>query len=419
MGHECPRHFAAAFLAAALAAGLSAQTVFRADVSLVRVTATARNRVGQLVGTLAKEDFEIFDNGVRQEIAVFERRSEQPLSVAVLIDVSGSTAKDIKYETDSAAKFLRALLREGNPEDRVALYSFDDSVRLIQDFTHNYTLLEAQLRKVHGSAGTSLYDAIWLASTEGLEAREGRKVIVVVSDGGETTSIKDSHQALAAAQMADATMYPVVDVPITNDAGRNVGGENALTFMAQGTGGRTFLPATAAELDSAFASIINDLRTSYLLGYYPRGVPLTKERFHKLELRAKIPGLQVSARNGYYGDAIGKCGFRGRSRVHGTTGEEKIVGEFATAQGGKSSRAPEQTLGGNQVPQAADRDRHPGAGETERRRRSGGGDRILRPFLHPDHPPMVNPTCSFSSTISSTSWRRTSLLRHERTWKRR
>ncbi len=167
------------------------------------------------------------------------------------------------------------------------------------------------MRKVHGSAGTSLYDAIWLASTEGLEAREGRKVIVVVSDGGETTSIKDSHQALAAAQMADATMYPVVDVPITNDAGRNVGGENALTFMAQGTGGRTFLPATAAELDSAFASIINDLRTSYLLGYYPRGVPLTKERFHKLELRAKIPGLQVSARNGYYGDAIASAGSGG------------------------------------------------------------------------------------------------------------
>ncbi len=141
--HSClPHRLAVGLLAAALAAGsLGAQTVFRADVSLVRVTATARNRVGQLVGTLAKEDFEIFDNGVRQEIAVFERRSEQPLSVAVLIDVSGSTAKDIKYETDSAAKFLRALLREGNPEDRVALYSFDDSVRLIQDFTHNYTML--------------------------------------------------------------------------------------------------------------------------------------------------------------------------------------------------------------------------------------------------------------------------------------
>lgn len=312
---ERPRHesrwcqLAAGFLAVALAAG--AQTVFRADVSLVRVTATARNRAGQLVGTLAKEDFEIFDNGVRQEIAVFERRTEQPLSVALLIDVSGSTAKDIKYETDAAAKFLRALLREGNPEDRVALYSFDDSVRLIQDFTHNYNLLETQLRKVHGSAGTSLYDAIWLAATEGLEAREGRKAMVVVSDGGETTSVKNTHQALEAVQMADTSMYPVVDVPITSDAGRNVGGENALTFMAQGTGGRTFLPATAAELDRAFTSIVNDLRTSYLLGYYPHGVPLTKERFHKLELRARVPGLQVSARNGYYGDAIGGTGSGG------------------------------------------------------------------------------------------------------------
>ncbi|MGP8242930.1 MAG: VWA domain-containing protein [Bryobacteraceae bacterium] len=320
--HSClPHRLAVGLLAAALAAGsLGAQTVFRADVSLVHVLATARNRVGQLVGTLTKDDFEIFDNGVRQEIAIFERRTEQPLSVAVLIDVSGSTAKDIKYETDSAAKFLRALLREGNPEDRVALYSFDDSVRLVQDFTHNYPLLEAQLKKVHGSAGTSLYDAIWLAATEGLEAREGRKAMVIISDGGETTSIKDSHQALAAAQMADAAMYPVVDVPITNDAGRNVGGENALTFMAQGTGGRTFLPSTAAELDQAFASIINDLRTSYFLGYYPRGVPLTKERFHKLELRTKIPGLQVSARNGYYGDAIAGSGSAG-SRVS----EEPLV----------------------------------------------------------------------------------------------
>ena len=291
-----------------LASNLSAQPVIRVDVSLVHVLATARNRQGQLVGSLSKDDFEIFDNGARQEIAVFERRSEQPLSVALLVDVSGSTAKDIKYETDSAAKFLRALLHEGNPEDRVALYSFDDAVRLVQDYSHNYTLLEAQLRRMHGSAGTSLYDAIWLAATEGLEAREGRKAMVIVSDGGETTSVKNSHQALAAAQLADAVMYPVIDMPITNDAGRNIGGENALTFMAQGTGGRTFMPSTAAEFDRAFEAIINDLRTSYFIGFYPHDVPLTKDRFHKLELRTKIPGLQVSARNGYYGDAIQNTG---------------------------------------------------------------------------------------------------------------
>jgi Ca-activated chloride channel family protein len=95
----------------------------------------------------------------------------------------------------------------------------------------------------------------------------------------------------------------VVVIPITNDAGRNIGGENALKFMADGTGGRTFLPSLGAELDRAFSEIIDELRTQYLLGFYPRNVPLTKDRFHKLEVRVKRPELRVSARNGYYGEA--------------------------------------------------------------------------------------------------------------------
>lgn len=279
-----------------------ADTVIRVNVDLVRVVATVKNRAGQLVGALNKEDFEIFDNGAPQEVAVFERQTDQPLSVALLIDVSGSTAKDLKLETDSALKFVRALLTESNTRDQVALYSFDDTVRLVQDFTHSIGTLDLALKRVHGSAGTSLYDAIWLAATEGLERREGRKVIVIVSDGGETTSVKNSHQALEAAQLANVLMYPVVVLPIMNNAGRNTGGENALTFMAQGTGGRTFFPQLGAQLDKAFADIILELRTEYLLGFYPHGEPLTKERFHKLEVRVKSPELQVSARNGYYGD---------------------------------------------------------------------------------------------------------------------
>ena len=94
-------------------------------------------------------------------------------------------------------------------------------------------------------------------------------------------------------------------MPITNDAGRNVGGENALTIMAQGTGGRTFLPSIGKELDKTFGDIITELRTQYLLGFYPHDVPLTKDPFHKLEVRLKSPELRVSARNGYYGEAEG------------------------------------------------------------------------------------------------------------------
>ena len=277
--------------------------VIRVNVNLVRILATVRNRAGQLVGALRKEDFEILDNGVRQEVAVFERQTDQPLSVALLIDVSGSTAKDLKYETDSAARFIRALLSQGNPKDQVALYAFDDEVWLVNNFTHSSNILEAALKKIHGSAGTSLYDAIWLAAREGLEMREGRKVMVIVSDGGNTTSSKDLQQALQAAQLADAVIYPIVDLPITNDAGRNVGGENALTFMAQGTGGRTFFPSSGPQLDKVFDDIIAELRTEYLMGYYPHDVPPTKDRFHRLTIRVQSPELQVSARNGYYGVA--------------------------------------------------------------------------------------------------------------------
>src|SRR5438270_3356965 len=238
------------------AAALCAQepTVFRTNVSLVRVIATVRNKAGDLVGALNKEDFAIADNGVPQEIALFNKQTDQPLSVALLIDVSGSTAKDLKYEIESASKFLHALLVEGNPEDRVALYTFDDTIRMVHSYSHNFAAIDASLKKIWGSAGTSLYDAIYLTSHD-LEQRQGRKVMVIISDGGNTTSRYDTHQALEAAQFADAVIYPVIVMPITNNAGRNVGGENALKFMADGTGGRTFLPNLGKQLDKAFDDI--------------------------------------------------------------------------------------------------------------------------------------------------------------------
>ena len=259
------------------------------------------------MGALQKSDFKIFDNGAPQEIRVFERQTAQPLSIALLIDVSGSTAKDLKYETDSATKFLHALLSEGNLEDAVALYTFDSDVSEVRHYTHNYPSLDAALKSVHGSGGTSLYDAIYFAA-HGLEERSGRKVIVVISDGGNTTSTMDIQKSLKAAQFADAVIYPVVVVPITNEAGRNTGGEHSLIFMAEGTGGRTFFPGYGKELDQAFSDIISELRTQYFLGYYPTDVPLTKNPFHKLEVQVNRPDLRVSARNGYYGEAVAAGG---------------------------------------------------------------------------------------------------------------
>jgi len=273
----------------------------RVNVRLVRSLVTVKDANGQLIGSLNKNDFSIFDNDVKQDIAVFERQTEQPLSVAMLVDTSGSTRIELRYELDSVSKFFKALIVEGNPDDRVALYSFNWQVTLINNYTRRFATLDQRLKLLKAEGGTSLYDAIYLASRE-LELREGRHVMVLVTDGGDTTSNKDFHQALEAAQLADAVLYPVLVVPITNDAGRNIGGENALTTLAAGTGGKVFTPAVGAELDRAFEDILRELRTQYLIGYYPKDVPPTKDRFHNLKINVTGRNLRVVARSGYYGD---------------------------------------------------------------------------------------------------------------------
>lgn len=299
-----------ALLPGAAFLGAQQPPLIRTQVTLVHVVATVKNQAGDLVGTLNKADFEFFDNGVQQEIAFLSHTTDQPLSIALLVDTSGSTAKDLNYELDCASRFLRALLLDGNPEDAVNLYDFAYDINE-HSFTHSFVKLDRYLKELdrltrgpHPELGTSLWDAMYYASRD-LETRGGRKVIIVVTDGGDTTSKRDVHEALKAAQMADAIVYPVVVLPITSDSGRNTGGEHALTFMAQGTGGRSFLPTGGAELDKTFNDIITELRTQYVLDFYPRKVPLTKDPYHKLEVRLKRPELRVSARNGYYGDADG------------------------------------------------------------------------------------------------------------------
>jgi Ca-activated chloride channel family protein len=287
------------------AAACAAQDpVIRVNVRLVRLIVTVKNHRGDAIGTLTKEDFRVLDSGIAQEVAVFERSTAQPLSVAVLIDISGSTAKDLRHETNSVQTFLKTLFGEGNPEDRAALYSFNWSVQRLVPYARKLDRFKKPLAHLMPEAGTSMYDAVHLAAEE-LEDRQGRKVMIVVTDGGDTTSAHTFRQALEMAHSADTVVYPILVVPIANAVGRNVGGENALEMLATGTGGRVFYPSGAKELDRSFAAILADLRTQYLLGYYPRNLPYTKERFHpvRVELTRPGEGLQVLSRNGYYGEA--------------------------------------------------------------------------------------------------------------------
>lgn len=281
------------------AAALAQAPVFRADVRLVRLLVTVKDSTGALVGSLDKDAFEVSDSGVPQTVSVFERTTALPLSISLLIDTSGSTAKDLKYETSSAARFLKAITREGNTQDSLSLYSFNHDVTLVTNFTRDPRRIERGLRSLAATAGTSLYDALLLTS-ERLESRDGRHVIIVITDGGDTTSRTDYHSALRALHRADVVLYPIVVIPITSDAGRNVGGENALTQLARSTGGRAFFPGVTG-LDQAFSDILRDLRTQYLLGYYPKSLPHAPAgTFRSIQVKLKEPGLRAISRGGYY-----------------------------------------------------------------------------------------------------------------------
>ena len=278
--------------------------VINVDVRLVPILATVKDPSGSPVGSLEKTSFQVRDNGSLQDIAVFERETAQPLSIAILIDASASTAKDLHYETDSVTRFVRAVTRSGNPGDTVALYSFNWQVIKQTGFTRDAAAVDRQLRQLKGEAGTCLYDAILLASRD-MESHTGRKVLIVVTDGGDTGSSTTFQHAVEAAQKVDAVIYPVLVTPVINEAGRNTGGENALTTFSLRTGGQVFRPSLGAALDQAFDGILRDLRTEYLIGFYPKNVPLTADSYHSLSITIADPrgaGWQVTARNGYYGD---------------------------------------------------------------------------------------------------------------------
>ena len=275
------------------------QPTFSVKVNLVRLLVSVRDSSGALMTSLNKQDFRVLDSGMPQEIALFERNTSVPLSVAVLIDTSGSTEINLHYEEDSVLHFLPTLLDSGNPQDTFALFSFNFRINLEADYSRNRKRAEHALHSLRGEGGTSLYDAVYLAS-DTLWGREGRHVMVVVTDGGDTTSYKRYEDALAAAQRTDVVVYPIVVVPIAAEAGRNTGGEHALATLASSTGGRIFYPEGFEKLDQAFGEIIEELRTQYLLGFYPQDVREERRLFHPIKVETKNSSFRVNARSGYY-----------------------------------------------------------------------------------------------------------------------
>jgi Ca-activated chloride channel family protein len=296
-GWECAA-LATAILFAPIAG--AQETTLHVDVKLVNVFVNVTDANGGIVGGLKREDFNIFEDGRKQEIAVFERQSELPLNLALDIDTSGSVRKDMTEEAGAARRFAHAILR---PQDEMSVFQFATVVRQLTPFTNKLAEIDRGLGQLRGDWATAVYDAVVEASQK-LGSREGRKILVVISDGDDTAKSSTYADALEAALRNEVTIYSLIDVPIEASAGRDIGGEHALITLAEQTGGKHFYVGEGG-LDKAFAQVSDDLRTQYLIGYYPKNQEPGRN-FHRITVtipRAAADVFNLRHKVGYYADA--------------------------------------------------------------------------------------------------------------------
>jgi Ca-activated chloride channel family protein len=292
------------FLACVPARAQSSQQTARIKVetNLVNVLTSVLDKNGRPIVDLSKDVFQVYEEGVPQRIDRFEAETGQPLDLALMVDTSLSTLKDLKFEGEAAAHFVRQVVRPG---DKVAVFEFSDMVTQLSEFSSDVPTLQAAARGIDSGAGTSLYDAVVLGSRvlSKRPAAERRRVIVLVTDAGETTSASNFEETRHAAIASQALLYTIVIRPIKSESGRNTAGEHALETITDSTGGAMYYLDELSQLDAMFDRIDRELRTQYLLGYYPDPRPPAGSYRH-IEVRVN-GGYALHYRKAYF--AAGKA----------------------------------------------------------------------------------------------------------------
>ena len=278
------------------AAAVQEKGRIRVQVNLVNVLVSVSDAHHRPVPDLTRDAFALEEEGVAQKIEVFESETQQPLDLVLMIDSSLSAQKEMVAEREAAAHFIRQVLRTS---DRMALYEFDETVTQLVPFTGDVARLQGAVRRVSEGAGTSIYDAVLLGA-RALDRRgnDRRRVIVLVTDAGETTSRSDFDTARKEAVRSGALLYTIVIRSIRGESGRNTAGEHALETITDTTGGALFFPDSSQDLDAIFERIDRELRTQYRLAYYPkpRG---PAGSFRTIEV--KVQGeYEVRHRKGYF-----------------------------------------------------------------------------------------------------------------------
>jgi Ca-activated chloride channel family protein len=244
-------------------------STLKVDVKLVNVYVTVTDAHGGPVAGLKKENFIVQEDGRDQTISVFDRESAVPLSIALAIDTS-----------------LR----------------FNETVLQSTSYTSDLKRIDDGIDHIRLGAATALFDAVFLASRS-LDRRQGRKVLVLITDGGDTASKVDYKEAVRAAEEAEGIVYSIIVVPIESSAGRETGGEHALIQLSEDTGGKYYYATSMSQLDAAFRQISDELRTQYLLAYYP-SQRTSNSQFRRIQVSVSAPPdsgtYRVRHRAGYY-----------------------------------------------------------------------------------------------------------------------
>jgi Ca-activated chloride channel family protein len=245
----------------------------RVQTNLVGVLASVVDDKGEPVIGLTQDKFQIFEENVEQTITRFEPQTNRPLDLALMVDASGSATIELKVEKDAAARFVKEVVR---PEDRIAVFSFTADVVQLCNFSSDSKVLENAVSRVNPASdmGTSLYDAVVLGSQSvRRQGAERRRALVIITDAGETTSVSKFETTRRTAIASDALLYTVVVRPMKSIGGWNTAGEHAMETITDSTGGAMFYPTDTSELDGIFDRINRELRTQYLLSYYPTPAP--------------------------------------------------------------------------------------------------------------------------------------------------
>jgi VWFA-related protein len=283
--------------------GAQESSTIRVDVDVVNVLCTVADKRGALVTDLDKENFEIREDGRKQEIRYFTRDTDLPLTIAMLMDVSGSVRSVLGDEREAAGRFFDTVLR---PTDHALLLGFSSTLVLWQDFTPSSQKLRAALAQLHAvpfrglppigqpMPGTLLYDAVYQTARGKLAGVAGRKAMLIVSDGLDNGSQKHLEDAVEAVQATNTIVYVVC-------YDQKFFGCAFLNSVARPTGGRMFMTGKKQTIEEIFRTIEEELRSQYAIGY----VPVNREhngKFRKLDVKVLAPGLRVSARRGYYAE---------------------------------------------------------------------------------------------------------------------